>query len=325
MTTTNSSKALLWAYQRHAEGYEALPANAINVNHGKQLQWVNIRYDAADALAQLQSYGLDSTIIDALTAEETRPRAVTLKEGVLVVLRGINTNHNADPEDMISLRIWFTDNFIITARKQGRKLLSIEDTRLALDSLNPPNTVGDFIVTLVEKLADRIGEMVETIDVDLTQFESNMAESAQAEIRSRLATTRRQTASIRRYLAPQRDALDALNRMQDVLSETDAFAIRQQTDRTTRYVEDLDLARERSIFLQEELRNQIAEQQNKRMYVLSIVTAIFLPLSFLTGVFGMNVAGLPGTENGNAFIYLASGMGLLAITILIVMFWRKWL
>ena len=324
MTITNSSKALLWAYQRHADGYEALEANTINVNHGKQLQWVHIRYDAVDALAQLQSYGLDSTIIDALTAEETRPRAVTLKEGVLVVLRGINTNHNADPEDMISLRIWFTDNFIITTRKQGRKLLSIEDTRLAIDSLNPPNTVGDFIVTLVEKLADRIGEMVETIDADLTQFEANIAESAH-ETRSRLTTTRRQTASIRRYLAPQRDALDALNRVQDVLSETNEFAIRQQTDRTTRYVEDLDLARERSIFLQEELRNQIAEQQNKRMYVLSIVTAIFLPLSFLTGVFGMNVAGLPGTENGNAFIYLASVMGLLALVILIVMVWRKWL
>jgi len=44
---------------------------------------------------------------------------------------------------------------------------------------------------------------------------------------------------------------------------------------------------------QEEILGRMAQQQNARMYVLSIVAAIFLPLSFLTGLFGMNVAGLP--------------------------------
>lgn len=322
---SNNDQALLWAYEHHANGYAELDAKAISIKHAKQLQWVHVRYDATDALAQLQSYGLDSTVIEALTAAETRPRAMPLKEGVLVFLRGINTNHEASPEDMISLRIWFTKHFIITARKQGRKLLSIEDTRLTLASKTPPNSVGDLIVTLVEKLADRIGEMVDTIDADLTQFEEHMTEGAQTKIRAGLAITRRQTAAIRRYLAPQRDALDALNRMSGILSEADAFAIRQQADHITRFVEDLDLARERSIFLQEELRNHMSEQQNKRMYVLSIVTAIFLPLSFLTGIFGMNVAGLPGTESGDAFLYLISGMGLLALAILLLMYWRKWL
>jgi zinc transporter len=61
-----------------------------------------------------------------------------------------------------------------------------------------------------------------------------------------------------------------------------------------------------------------------RMYVLSLVTAIFLPLSFLTGVFGMNVAGLPGTEEPKAFIFLASDMLILAIISLISMLWKKW-
>lgn len=325
---TNNSKndkALLWAYQRHAKGYDVLDDSAINIKNSKSLQWAHIRYDAVDAIDQLQGFGLDGAVINALTAEETRPRTLALKGGTLVLLRAINTNHDADPEDMISLRIWFTEHFIITARKQGRMLLSVEDMRLAFDSPNPPNKVGDFIVILVEKIADRIGEAVYSIDENLSQFEESIAKGAYGETRLRLALTRRQTASIRRYLAPQRDALEALNRMQGVLTDNDVFAIRQQTDRTTRYLEDLDLARERAIFLQEELRNQIAEQQNKRMYVLSIVTAIFLPLSFLTGVFGVNVAGLPGTENINAFYYLATGMFLLALVILVVMYWRRWL
>lgn len=324
-SNTNDNQALIWAYACHADGYHALDGSAVHVSNTNHLQWAHVRYDAEDAATQLQSFGLDESVIEALTADETRPRTFGINNGVLMVLRGINANHNTEPEEMISIRIWFTNNCIITARRQGGTILSIEDVRAAFDQRNPPNTAGAFVVTLVEKIADRIGEIVDMIEDELIHFESNMADVPHEKARYRLAMARRQTASVRRYLAPQRDALDLLSRMKTVLTDEDAFGLKQQTDRTTRYVEDLDLARERAIFLNEELRNQIAEQQNKRMYVFSIVTAVFLPLSFLTGVFGMNVAGLPGTENGDAFLYLASAMGLLALVIIGVMYWRKWL
>ena len=74
-----------------------------------------------------------------------------------------------------------------------------------------------------------------------------------------------------------------------------------------------------------ELQNRIAEQQNSRMYLLSIVAAIFLPLSFLTGVFGMNVAGLPGMEYPVAFVLLVISMVVIALFIILVMWWKRWL
>ena len=83
-----------------------------------------------------------------------------------------------------------------------------------------------------------------------------------------------------------REALAELYRSGPHLSDDDRHSIRYQTDRITHYVEDLDLARERALVLHGELQNKIAEQQNSRTYLLSIVATIFLPLSFLTGVFG---------------------------------------
>ena len=119
--------------------------------------------------------------------------------------------------------------------------------------------------------------------------------------------------------------MDALYRIRAVLSDAQAFELREQTDRTTRYVEDLDLTRERAMLLQEELRSRIAEQQNQRMYVLSLVTAIFLPLSFLTGVFGMNVMGLPGVENPWGFVWVAGSMLILALVAALWMRRKQWL
>ena len=178
---------------------------------------------------------------------------------------------------------------------------------------------------VVERLADRIGEAVDTIDDRLTALETEISDLDIKTGRRDLSNLRREAAAIRRYLAPQRDALDALYRTRGALLDAEAHDVREQTDRTTRYVEDLDLARERAMVMQEELQNRVSEQQNARMYVLSIVAAVFLPLSFLTGVFGMNVAGLPGTEDKNAFAALAMAMSALGVGLLVWMRWRRWL
>ena len=76
--------------------------------------------------------------------------------------------------------------------------------------------------------------------------------------------------------------------------------------------------------LQEELFNRVSQEQNARTYVLSIVAAIFLPITFISGVFGMNVAGLPGLEDINSFWIVSGVMLVISIAILIALRWKKW-
>ncbi len=137
---------------------------------------------------------------------------------------------------------------------------------------------------------------------------------------------RRQAVRIRRFLVPQRDGLERLSRQQtELMSDADRFELREEADRLTRYLEDLDLVRERAMVAQEELLANYAQEQNSRMYLLAIVAAVFLPLSFLTGLMGMNVAGLPGTENPAAFLLLVLLMIGVAVAILFALKWRRWL
>lgn len=287
--------------------------------------WVHLQSDHPSCAATMQALGLSEFVTELMTAPETRPRVVAMEGGVVIVLRGVNMAQDADPEDMVSLRIWLHDRLIITARKSSRRLMSIQDMRANLESGRGPRDTAEFLVAVVERLADRIGEVVEQSEEQLEAIEDDTVEMADADLRHHLTGIRRRAAQLKRYLAPQRDALDALYRIRSVLSDEQAFALREQTDRTTRYVEDLDLTRERAMLLQEEFRSRIAEQQNQRMYVLSLVTAIFLPLSFLTGVFGMNVMGLPGVENPWGFVWVAGSM--LALAVLAALWFRlkKWL
>ncbi len=316
---------MLWSYRLDGNGGGvAEDVSAITqVSDVDAFHWYHLKCDEDSALAWLRSQALGPNVVDAITESETRPRAMALADGMLVVLRGVNTNPGSDPEDMVSVRFWFTDTMVVSTRR--RKLLSVVDIRDQIDIGKGPKSPSEFVAMVIERLGDRIGIAIEAIDDELTEVEDELADKNVSLARRQLSLLRRKTASIRRYLAPQRDALGTLLRSRGVFTDEEIHLLHLETDRMTRFVEDLDLSRERTLLLQEELQSRIAEEQNARMYVLSIVAAIFLPLSFLTGVFGMNVAGLPGTESPTAFFFVASGMGLLGLGLVGFMRWRKWL
>jgi zinc transporter len=95
-------------------------------------------------------------------------------------------------------------------------------------------------------------------------------------------------------------------------------------DRITRYVEDLDAARERAAIIQDELTTRLAETMNRNMYMLSVIAAIFLPLSLLTGLLGINVGGIPGVEWKWAFTLVTAGITLLGVAGFLLMRRLKW-
>ncbi len=145
-------------------------------------------------------------------------------------------------------------------------------------------------------------------------------------VRAQLSDLRRQTAHLRRFLAPQRDALERLVRQPDpILSEADNLGIREQADRVQRYLEVLDLTRERGMVAQEEFLSRIAYQQNERIYVLSVAAAIFLPLTFLTGLMGMNVGGMPGADSPFGFAATTLLMSALAVAVAWYFKRRHWM
>ena len=91
------------------------------------------------------------------------------------------------------------------------------------------------------------------------------------------------------------------------------------------YVEELDLARERAMVVREEMLSNLAQDQNSKMLLLSLVAAVFLPLSFITGMMGMNTAGLPGLENTMAFWIVVVLMLLTGLGILLVFRRKQWM
>jgi zinc transporter len=263
--------------------------------------WLHFDFTASATRDWLErSLNLPEIVVDALLSEETRPRSTVIEKGLLMSLRGVNLNPGANPEDMVSIRLSAEENRIVSTRR--RRLLSVEDLAESLLAGTGPATTADLLIELCDRLVWRVNGTVDQFEDEVADLESRSLEQEDTDLRRDLATLRRQTIAVRRYLAPQREALNRLS-MEKLrwINDAHRMQIREITDRLIRNIEDLDALRERAGVTQEELTNRIAEQMNNRMYVLSIVAAIFLPLGTLTGLLGINVGGIPGAEHPLGF------------------------
>jgi zinc transporter len=137
------------------------------------------------------------------------------------------------------------------------------------------------------------------------------------ELRSDLAELRRVTIMLRRYIAPQRDALRQLVNLDlPWMQRHHRDHLLEISDRVTRYIEDLDSVRDRASVINDELGNRLTERMDRTMYLLSLVTMIFLPLTVISGMLGMNVGGIPGEGATWGFIItclIFLGIGLVEV------------
>ncbi|MFC6673719.1 zinc transporter ZntB [Marinobacterium aestuariivivens] len=287
--------------------------------------WLHFDYTCDAARQWLRNdSGLDPLVVDALLTEETRPRATPVGDALLLALRGVNLNPGADPEDMVSIRLYVTADLIVSSRK--RQLLSVSDLVEKMRRGRGPLGSGDFLVELTDRLVARMSDIVDDFEDRVADLEEQVLYSGNGTLRQPLAQLRRQTIGLRRYLAPEREALTRTqNEPLDWLDDGFRLRMREVSDRLVRHIEDLDAVRERAAVTQEELMSRLSDQLNTRLYVLSLVAAVFLPLGFLTGLLGINVGGIPGAENPYAF-YEFSILLLLLVALQVWIFRRRnWL
>lgn len=270
------------------------------------------------------AFGLPELVREGLLAEDTRPRCVRMSEGLLMILRGVNVNPGAEPDDMVSVRMWIDAGRVICLR--GPMVFALGDIRERLEERVGPKAPGEIVVQLADALTDRMREVVSNQQDMVDEIDEASLERASPGLRRRLMVPRRQAMTIRRYLAPQRDMLTRLAvEPTELLSERDRVRLREVSDELTRLVEELDLLRERTALIQEQMSAMASEQMNRTMYMLSLVATIFLPITFLTGLLGVNVAGIPGADWRWAFWALCGVLVALGLAVWAIMRRRRML
>jgi zinc transporter len=271
--------------------------------------WIDLDYSIPEAAGWLEaSSKIDPLVLAALVDPDPRPRALSHREDLLLISRGINLNVGAAPEDMISVRGYVEARRIVTLHH--RVSSSLQSIAADLERRAGPTDAADLVTLFVERTVEHVVTRVDVLGDEIAACEDRALETRDADLRATLADHRRHAIQLRRFLGPQREALGKLAAIN--LPWFDAMQrarINEVSDRMTRTIEELDAARDRAAVTQEELGARATEATNQRLYVLSLVTAIFLPLGFVCSLLGVNVGGVPLQHDDWAFWALVGMFG----------------
>lgn len=252
----------------------------------------------------LRESGLSEFSCDLLLEENTRPRLLPLvNEQMLLFLRGVNLNPGAEPEDMVSVRIFAEAQRVISLRL--RPLRASDEILQLLDEGRGPKSASELLLLMAELLTEKVQALVsdlsELVDLEEEKVESDERYTPE---HGSLQQIRRRAAGLRRFLAPQREIYVQLTRNKwSWFAEADADYWNELNNSLIRYLEELELARERAALVLESEDRRRSERMNRTMYRFGIITCIFLPMSFVTGLLGINVGGIPGSSSPYGFLF----------------------
>ncbi|WP_322866529.1 zinc transporter ZntB [Aquicoccus sp. G2-2] len=262
--------------------------------------WVQLLGEPEAVDGWLVRAGLDPLSVAALTVEEARPRCTVHEGNILMNLRGVNLSPGAEPEDMVSIRFYLSDRLVVSL--QRRRLYAVQDTQGEAITGSAADSPGELVARIALRLADRAEPVVMALNERIDDLEDAVLDETDTPARADLANIRRMAIMLRRFMAPQRDALSTLD-IEEAgwLHRSSRGRLREATERMTRLSEELDSIRDRAQVVRDQIVDMRAEAMNRQMLVLSVVAALFLPLGLITGLLGINVGGIPGEEVGWAF------------------------
>jgi zinc transporter len=136
----------------------------------------------------------------------------------------------------------------------------------------------------------------------------------------------RRALSLRRYLAPMHDEVSYLALNPDELpGSVEAKSLRRAAESLARLVSALDSSHNRVLLILDQLKNRDVSRQARSMHKLTLVATVFLPLTFITGLLGINVAGIPDAHNPLGFWVVCGILLGVAVLAILLIRWRKWM
>jgi zinc transporter len=278
--------------------------------------WVHLDGREGDTIEWLKRHGdMPETVVYALTAVETRPRSAAIGDGALINLRGPAADGGDEADDhLVSIRAWVELGRAVSVSFHPLAGLDLLRGEMEAGTIRDPGDLISHLGMIITKQVDPvISDLGDVVDDCETSLEPDRA----FETRRKIAQARSDAIIYRRFVAPQREALTRLAELDAPwLAEDDRLHLREAADRFARMAEELEAVRERAALIHEQLTDLRSELIETRALLLSIVALVFLPLTFLTGLLGMNVEGIPFAHEPWAFagvcvisVLIAAGIG----------------
>ncbi len=315
---------LICGFRFTAEGTQPLEwGTGLAAGEINEPVWLHFRQSDVRAQSWLNSFAhIPTHWRELLLDTDPHIRIETGDQAFAGVLGDFHFEFDGDADMLGTVRVFVDEHCLISTRLHALKAMDCvrSDVKGGLPVKSPIDIVFRFLEDMMDLMAGHSLKQAEIVDriEDLVLKDRFLQESEE------LGAARRLLTRLRRMVDAQRHAMVQLSHRPPAwFREETRTEVRRIIERLTATFLDLDAIQERARLLQDEIAGRIANATNRNLYVISLLTAVFLPITLISGIFGMNVGGLPWEGQPVGFGLV---IGLMVATIgasLAFMHWRR--
>ena len=288
---------------------------------GGEYQWVDLEGSTVDEITETAAkFKIHPLAVQAILEGEERPRIQDFESHTFIVLQPLK--HMDGDLEFCEMQVVLSKEWILTFHKEACK--EIGEVRKALESGSRAAAQGpDFLFyNILSHIIDSYFTLTDSYQVRIDGLEESIFKPGPTTILSQMLMLRRNVVGARRVISYTRELVATMLREDFYdLDDQDERYYRDAHFQLSHLLETFETYREFLADLRDSYTSMVSLSLNEVMKKLTVVGTIALPLIVVSGIYGMNVAGLPGIDNplaGRAAI-----VGMLWFVVLIVAYFRK--
>jgi magnesium transporter len=275
-----------------------------------------------------------STLLDIhkLTMEDIlsvgqRPKLEEHSNYLHVVIKEITLDQTEEIIEYEQISFILKDNILVSFQERTGDVFDGVRKRIREGKGTIRKRGADYLMyALLDNVVDHYFVVLETYGEKLEDLETELLENPNNHTLTKLHNFRRETLGLRRTVYPLRELIAAMEKLDDPLftRENKVFT-RDLYDHIIKVIETVEIFRDMTSSLLDLYINSVSNKTNEIMKVLTILTSIFIPLSFISGVYGMNFQNMPELTYKYGYFVILGAMAAVFAGMLIFLRRKKWL
>jgi magnesium transporter len=293
------------------------------------VQWVDLENPSAEDAASVlgEVFGFHPLTIEDCLNDEQRPKLDDFGDYVFVVARAQTREMLVTGrDDAIEVDLYLGRNYVVTVHEDPLPTIAALREAAGRDARLLARGADRLAALCLEHLADGIVDALDHVDAELEAIEDALFNRPDPTVVNRLFQVRHQLVTMRRVVGPQREVINRLawDSFTPVRPESRLY-FREVYDRVVLSMDLADSRRDLATSLLETYLSVVSNRLNETMRLLTALQMIFLPMTLIASIYGMNFLDMPpfGVPGGWVFAWVA--MVAVAATMALIFRWRRWL
>lgn len=294
-----------------------------------KVDWYDIRGIHDSELIQLigNVFDIHPLILEDIADVHQRPKYEEYDNGVFISMTALSFDSNTKRVSKEQVTMFFKLGFIVTFQETESDLFDLVRKRLQAGKGKIRQRGADYLAyAIIDLMVDNYYVLMEAIEDEIEALEDKLIDIQDENIKGEIHDLKKELLVLRKSISPLREAIGRFSKSDSpFVDESNFVFVRDLYDHTIQVMDMVDTYRDMLNGLQDLFLSEVSFKMNKVMQLLTLISAIFIPLSFLAGLYGMNFKYIPELEWKYGYFALWAVMIFIFIGLLIYFKRQKWI